>query len=246
MTLAPRYRWMLAAAGVAAIVVALLTLPLQGWILDAVTWIRDAGAAGIAVYAALYVVATLAFLPASLLTLGAGFAYGPVGGTLLVSPVSVLAATAAFLLGRSALRPWVARRARTAPRFAAIDAAIEGGGAKLVALLRLSPFIPFSLFNYALGLTRVRLGHFVLGSFVGMLPLTAAYVYLGSLVSQPAALGRPDVASDSPVSAVLYWVGLAATLLVAAIATRIARRALRRTLASDPATAPPAPPEVPW
>ena len=125
------------------------------WLLQLVDWIRGAGPLGVGVYALAYVAATLFLLPGSILTLCAGFAYGPLRGTLLVSPVSVLAATLAFLLGRGILRGWISRRIEAYPRFKAIDKAIGESGFKIVLLLRLSPVFPFNLLNYALGLTRV-------------------------------------------------------------------------------------------
>jgi uncharacterized membrane protein YdjX (TVP38/TMEM64 family) len=115
------------------------------------------------------------------------------------------------------------------PRFAAIDAAIEHQGLKVVLLLRLSPVFPFSVLNYALGLTGVRLRDYVLGSFLGMLPGTILYVYLGSLVTTAAALGGGGGPSTSGQRA-LYWAGLGATLIVTVLMTRLARRALRSAL----------------
>ncbi|MBI2944891.1 MAG: TVP38/TMEM64 family protein [Candidatus Wallbacteria bacterium] len=153
-----------------------------------VEWARQHGVEGAIVYEIVYVAATITMLPGSVLTLGAGFAYGPIGGSLLVSPASVLGATAAFLLGRSIARPWVESRLRRQPRFEAIDRAVERDGFRVVLLLRLSPVIPFNLLNYALGLTRVGFRDYVLGSFLGMLPGTVMYVYLGSVVTSASEL----------------------------------------------------------
>jgi uncharacterized membrane protein YdjX (TVP38/TMEM64 family) len=200
-----------------------------------VEWIRGAGPTGVAVFAAAYVVASVLLLPASILTLGAGFAYGPVAGTLLVSPVSVTAATVAFLLGRTVARGWIAERVSRDRRFAAVDAAIEREGLKIVLLLRLSPVLPFSFLNYALGLTRVRLHHYVLGSFVGMLPATFLYVYLGSHVTTAASLGAGE-ASTGTAQEAMYWGGLAAAVLVTVVITRLARRALKTALERADAT----------
>jgi uncharacterized membrane protein YdjX (TVP38/TMEM64 family) len=196
-----------------------------------IAWIRDAGAVGIGVFALTYVLATVLALPGAILTLGAGFAYGPILGTMLVSPVSVLAATVSFLLGRTAAREWIARRIGHDPRFAAVDAAIGREGFKIVLLLRLSPVFPFSVLNYALGITRVRLRDYILASFIGMLPATVMYVYLGSLVTTAASLGAeapPDHASRQ----ILYWAGLGATVLATVFITRLARKALRAELAA--------------
>ncbi|MBI2189874.1 MAG: TVP38/TMEM64 family protein [Acidobacteria bacterium] len=204
---------------------AVLALPAGAWAEQPVEWLHRAGAAGVALYAVAYVTVTLLVLPASLITAGAGLAYGPILGTMLVSPVSVTAATLAFLVGRTFARDWVARRMERDVRFAAIDAAIGRHGLQIVLLLRLSPIVPFSVLNYALGLTRVRLRDFVLGSFVGMLPGTFLYVYLGSLVTTVSALGGNRVSRGFAQNS-LYWAGLAATVVATIVITRIARRAL--------------------
>jgi len=214
----------------AALLAGLLLLPVNHWALLLVEWIRDAGAVGVVVYTLAYILATVLLLPGSILTLGAGFAYGPVWGTVLVSPVSVVAATLAFVLGRTVARNWVSRRMEKNPRFAAINKAIGESGFKIVFLLRLSPIFPFNVLNYALGLTRVRLRDYVIASFFGMLPGTFLYVYLGSLVTSASELLSGKRPSAGPWGQVLYWGGLAATLLVTVLITRIARRALNRAL----------------
>jgi uncharacterized membrane protein YdjX (TVP38/TMEM64 family) len=226
-------KWLKVGGAIALLGVAVeaaVALPLLVWAGQLVEGIRGAGVLGLFVYALAYMAAALLLLPGSLLTLGAGLAYGPLYGTLLVSPVSVAAASAAFLLGRTAARPWIQKRVEADPRFSVIDAAIGREGFKIVALLRLSPVLPFNLLNYALGLTRVGLRDFVLASFVGMLPGTILYVYLGSLVTNVSALSTSAEAGGTPRQ-VLYWAGLAATVLVSVYVTRIARRALNEELA---------------
>lgn len=222
----------------AALVAAFVVLPLGAWAIALVEWIRGAGAAGVVVLAAVYVGAALLLLPGSLLTLGAGFAYGPLWGALLVSPVSVIAATLAFALGRTFLGGWVAAQVAERPRFAAVDRAIDESGFKIVLLLRLSPVFPYSLTNYALGLTRIGLGKYALASFLGMLPGTVLYVYLGSLVTSASQLARGKTPDAGPWGQALYWGGLGCALVVTVIVTRIARRALRSSLAA-PAASPP-------
>ncbi len=225
-------RWIFAAVLVASIAAAVLTLPIDTWLVALVDWIRAAGPGGVAVYGAVYVAATLLLLPGSALTAGAGFAYGPLWGTLLASPVSVLAATLSFALGRTVARGWVARRIADWPRFAAVDHAIGEDGFRTVLLLRLSPLFPFNLLNYGLGLTRVRPRDYVLGSLLGMLPGTALYVYLGSLVTSAGELSSGRASDAGAAGPVLYWVGFGATLVVTVVITRSARRALDRALAT--------------
>jgi len=219
----------LAAVLVAALAAALL-LPLDRWLLALVEWVRGAGALGVAGFAAAYVLATVLLLPGWPLTFGAGLLWGVLPGTLLVSPVSVAAATAAFLLGRSLLRQAVARRVARDARFAAIDAAVGRQGFRIVLLLRLSPAFPFNLLNYALGLTGVRLRDYVLASFLGMLPATLLYVYLGSLATSAAELARGGRPPAGPWGTLLLVAGLLATLAVTLVITRLARRALREEL----------------
>ena len=232
--LRPLLRWILALVTAAGLVGAVLPLPVDDWLLGLVAWVREAGPAGVTVYAVVYVAATLLLLPGSALTAGAGFAYGPLWGTLLVSPVSVLAATLSFLLGRTVLRGWVARRTSEMPRFAAVDEAIGESGLKIVLLLRLSPLFPFNLLNDGLGLTRVRLRGYVLGSFLGMLPGTVLYVYLGSLVASASELLSGRSSEPGALGHGLYWIGLAATIAATVIITRIAGRALDRAIAPGP------------
>lgn len=215
---------------VGALAYAATRLPLDRRALDLVAWIDEQGALGIAAFALVYVAATVLMLPGSLLTLGAGFVWGPLAGTAIVSPVSVAAACAAFVLGRTVARPWVARRVAGSPRFRAVDDAVSDSGFRVVFLLRLSPVFPFNLLNYALGLTRVRLRDFALASFVGMLPGTFLYVYLGSAVTNVAELVGDETREGAPGQTILFYGGLVATVIVTVSITRLARRALVRSL----------------
>ena len=221
--------------GVAGLVALFTLLPVASWLVTVVEWIRGQGPAGTALFAAAYVAAAVLLLPGSVLTIGAGFAYGPLWGFVLISPVSVLAATTAFLLGRTIARDWITRRLGQDPRLAAIDAAVGQSGFKIVLLLRLSPLFPFNVLNYTLGLTRVRLRDFVLGSWIGMLPGTALYVYIGSLVTSASELASDTHPSAGVEGRVLLVVGLVATLAVVVLVTRIARKALKHALDHLPA-----------
>jgi pyruvate/2-oxoglutarate dehydrogenase complex dihydrolipoamide dehydrogenase (E3) component/uncharacterized membrane protein YdjX (TVP38/TMEM64 family) len=220
------------ALAVVALVVLFRVLPVDRWLLDFVAWIRGAGAAGMAVFVAAYVVATVLFLPGSILTLGAGFAYGVGFGTPLVWVAANLGATLAFLLGRTLARDAIARRVTGNPRFAAIDQAVGREGLKIVLLTRLSPVFPFNLLNYAYGLTRVSLRDYLIGSLVGMVPGTLMYVYLGSLVTSLTELTAGRTSGGTAQQA-LYFLGLAATIAVTVVVTRVARRALDQATRAD-------------
>jgi uncharacterized membrane protein YdjX (TVP38/TMEM64 family) len=188
-------------------------------------WVQGIGPWGAVLFAAAYVPAAVLLVPGSLLTLGAGFVFGVVKGTVIVSLGSTAGAAAAFIVGRSIARDWVARRLAGRPTMAAIARAVEIEGFKIVLLTRLSPVLPFNLLNYAFGLTAVPLRKYVLASWIGMLPGTIMYVYLGSAANSLAAL----LSGDQPRSAgqqVLFALGLAATVAATIIVTRTARRAL--------------------
>lgn len=186
---------------------------------------------GPVLFALLYVLATVLFLPGWILSVGAGAVFGVVKGSILVSISATLGATAAFLVGRYLARNWVAARIEGKPRFRAIDEAVAREGWKIVGLTRLSPIFPFNLLNYAFGLTRVSLRHYVLASWIGMMPGTVLYVYFGSLAGDLASLGAGR-AARTPAEWGLYAVGLVATVAVTVYVTRIARRALDQRLAT--------------
>lgn len=206
--------------------------PIDQKLLEVVAWAQSAGPEGVAAFAVLYIVATVLMLPGSVLTLAAGFVYGPWYGLLLVSPVSVAAASASFLLGRSVARQWVARQLAKRPRFSAIDRAVGAQGFRTVALLRLSPLIPFNLLNYALSFTSVRFSHYVAASFLGMLPGTLLYIYLGSLFTNAAQLTSGQRPESGIWGQVFFWGGLVATVVVTTLITRASRRQLEAALGS--------------
>jgi uncharacterized membrane protein YdjX (TVP38/TMEM64 family) len=204
--------------------------PVEAWLAGLQDRILGMGSAGMLLYGAFYVVAALLFAPGVPLTLGAGFLFGVGRGLVLVSAASTAAAAIAFLLARRLARPRVERLARRNARFAAIDRAIARGGWKVVALLRLSPLLPFGLSNYLYGLTPVRWAPYVLASWLAMLPQTALYVSLGAA---GASLEAGSV--RSPWQWGLIGAGVAATAAAAVVLARAARRELARDL--PPATA---------
>ena len=189
-------------------------------------WISGLGSTAPLVFIPLYVVACVLFIPGSILTLGAGFLFGVVRGSIYASVAATLGATSAFLIGRYFAREWVAARLANYPKFKAVDEAVGREGWKIVALTRLSPVFPFNLLNYAFGLTNVRVRDYVLASWVGMLPGTILYVYLGSLAGDLArvATGAPR---RSPAEWAFYAIGLLATIAVTVYVTRISNRALK-------------------
>jgi len=215
---------LLAVAALAGLV--LLGSTLGGRIPELSDWVARQGVWGGIAFVAAYAVATVAFVPGSVLTLAAGVIFGVVQGTAWVFLGAVIGSTAAFLIARYAARPLVEQRLRGTPRFDHLDRAVGASGRRIVLLLRLSPILPFNLLNYALGLTKVRLADYVLAS-VAMLPGTLLYVYSGSLIGDVAAVAGGAAVERNTGYWVVLVAGLIATLAVTLVITRIARRALR-------------------
>jgi uncharacterized membrane protein YdjX (TVP38/TMEM64 family) len=192
-------------------------------------WINSLGALGGIVFIGIYIIATLAFLPAAILTLGAGVIFGVIWGSLYVFIGATLGAVAAFLVGRYVARGWVKEKISSYKKFANIDQAVSKEGLKIVFLIRLSPLFPFNLLNYALGVTSVSLKDYFLASF-GMIPGTIMYVYLGHLAGDLALIGN----KSQPDNMILHWliqiIGLIATIAVTVYVTNIAKKALKEEI----------------
>jgi uncharacterized membrane protein YdjX (TVP38/TMEM64 family) len=190
------------------------------------TWVDSLGVWGPLVFILGYIVAVVAFVPGSLMTLAAGAIFGLGEGVLYVFVAATIGSCAAFLVSRYLARRSIEQKLAGNPKFAAIDRAVGREGRKIVFLLRLSPAFPFNLLNYGLGLTNVRFADYAIAS-LGMLPGTLLYVYYGKVAGDVAALAG-GVAPERGVEyyAVLV-LGLIATVVVTWLVTRTASRALK-------------------
>ncbi|HAA31457.1 MAG TPA: TVP38/TMEM64 family protein, partial [Cyanobacteria bacterium UBA8553] len=136
---------------------------LQELLRNALQWIENLGQKGAIAFILIYIVATIAFLPGSILTLGAGAIFGVVLGSIYVFIGATLGATAAFLIGRYLVRDWISKKIESNNNFKAIDEAVGQEGFKIVLMTRLSPVFPFNLLNYAFGVTGVSLRDYFFG-----------------------------------------------------------------------------------
>ena len=207
----------------------------QEFLRNALESIDNLGSTGAIAFILLYIVATVAFLPGSVLTLGAGVVFGVAFGSLYVFIGATIGATGAFLVGRYLARGFIAKKIEGNTKFAAIDEAVGREGLKIVLLTRLSPIFPFNLLNYAYGLTKVSLKDYVIGS-VGMLPGTMMYVYIGSLAGDIATIGTGDQPSNPAITWAIRIIGFIATVAVTLYVTRVAREALDKSVSSSPLT----------
>lgn len=212
-------RIVLAAVVVAALVLAVRLLPVGDWIASFETWVRGIGPLGYVLYAGAYVVCCVLIIPAFALTVGAGAIFGFAAGSAVVLTGATLGACAAFLLARTVLRDRVRAFTAQRPKLAAIDRAIEREGVKLMLLVRLSGFPPFTWVNYAFGLTGIRFGAYLATTFFGIIPGTLAFTWAGA-AGAAVATGR-----GNRIGLIVTAVG---AVLVSAYIARIAAKAIQR------------------
>ena len=189
------------------------------WLREFQVWVAGLGPAGYVVYTLGYGIVGV-FFPASILTIGAGVLFGVVGGTIVVAIGATIAATLAFLLARTILRKRIEAMAAKNPKFRAVDRAVAREGAKIVVLVRLAAVFPFLFVNYAFGLTGIGLVPYVIATFLGILPATVAFVYLGA--------AGAAVATQQTTRSAITVAGALIALGVSIYVGRIAARAIRR------------------
>ena len=227
-------KYLIIAVVLIAVVAAGYLLPVKQWITELVDLVRHAGALGVALFIAAYVLATVLFLPGFLFTAAAGLLFGLFWGTAVALFSATIGATAAFLISRYLMRDQVRAYAKKNRRFAAIDHAIGANGWKIVGLLRLSPVLPFNVSNYFYGITAIRLWPYIAASAIGMLPGTLLYAYLG-------AIGKATLdgkrAAGGKEQYIVIGIGLVATAIGAVFIGRIAQKALGKTAGVQSASA---------
>jgi uncharacterized membrane protein YdjX (TVP38/TMEM64 family) len=217
MGISPIVWFLLLAVLLVAVAIGWLALPARQWIEAFDAWIAALGMRGVLLFALVYVVAVVLLAPAELLSIAAGFLFGAWGFPIVVVAATIGAALA-FLVSRYTVRTRLRRFLRDKPRYAAIDRAVAEEGWKIVALLRLNPLVPFNLQNYFFGATDLGFLPYAVATFLGIMPGTAFYVYLGTL-------GR-EAGSGAGVT---RWIFLGLGLLLAALALfLIVRRASAR------------------
>jgi uncharacterized membrane protein YdjX (TVP38/TMEM64 family) len=212
---------------VVALVLVPRRIPLSAAIEALEDRVRGFGTWGPVIFGLVYVAAVVALVPSSALTIAAGAVFGPTVGTVTASLASTTGAALSFLISRYLARGLVTRRLADHPQFAAIDREVSRSGALIIALLRLSPAVPFGLQNYLYGLTGIGFGTYLLTSWAAMLPGTVMYAYLGYLGRAGLDAAGPTGQTRSPAEWALLAVGLVATVTVTIFVTRLARRALR-------------------
>ena len=226
--LAKKKVWLLLAViGIAIAIAAFSLLPLQDWLTHIKHWLVSLGPWAKPAFILIYIITTVVGLPAAVLFVAAGTLFGFLKGVVVVSIADILGTTLCYLLGRTVarkpLKKWIAKR----PQFTELDKAVGRKGWKIVFLTRLSPIVPSNILNYGFSLTKINFWHYFFFSWLGMLPVIALYVYLGSAGANLATGG------NTPGKMALQIFGLCATVGAVTYTTKLAKKTLSPAPASS-------------
>ena len=194
-------------------------LPWRDWVDPVRIWIAGHGAVGWAAYLALYAIVVALPLPAAVMSVVGGLAFGWWGLPLALLG-SLLGALAPFWATRRWLRGPVLRRL-DGPRVRAADRLVQEHAFLFVSLLRITPILPFTVQNYLLGLTSIRLAPYLLGTVAGLAPSVVALVWFGTI-------GGVEAAGADRAQIVVSGLGLAGFAALLLWMTRSAARRLRQ------------------
>jgi len=229
------------------IVDSMTNMYVRNGILDFLEWIENNTIAGVLCFVAVYFLATICFVPGSILTLGAGFVFsasldslgkGVALGTVAVFVGASLGAIASFLLGRYLFRDgFVGKLTKQYTAFKALDNALMDKGLQIMILLRLSPIVPFNVLNYIAGVTGVQFWHYVVAC-LAMLPGTILYVFLGASAGSLLEIGggsefEKEEESNKTVTIVGIVVGVVFGILAVGVISYYAKQELNKVLEAE-------------
>ncbi|MDH3693202.1 MAG: TVP38/TMEM64 family protein [Gammaproteobacteria bacterium] len=197
---------------VAGLLALLFHFGLQDRVVELLRWIDSIKPWGPVVFILLVMLVVIFLLPGVLFTLGAGFLFGVVKGSIYVIVATTLGAVIAFLTARHLFGENVSNYLRNHPRLSVINNVLAHEDWKIVLVTRLIPFFPFKLSNYFFGLTKFSLRGFALGTFIGIWPITIINVYIGSITADLAMLGTPGNTKSG-----LEWLVYGGGLLIAVV-----------------------------
>lgn len=215
--------------GISIVVFLGLVLPLDEWIVLAYQWSLDNPALSRLAFVGVFILWVVVALPGSILVTLAGFLYGLPGGMVLVLCGSMVGSTLAFLIGHHLARQAIEKRIGDSPKLRAIDHAINESGLSIVILTRLSMVLPYSLLNYAFGLTSVNLRDYFIGTTAGMVLPQLLFVFVGTTAKDITAVVRGDLQLENQAWLIAGF-GLIAISVTVFLITRKAKLALERAI----------------
>jgi uncharacterized membrane protein YdjX (TVP38/TMEM64 family) len=212
-------------AALASLGVSLLLGPrIAGAVMEGAARLRAMGSLGWVIFIGLeFLVTLVGIVPGALLGIAAGAIYGVATGFCASAAGIMAGAMAAFGLSRSMLRPWIGHVLARHRRLAMLDGMLAKDGWRIVALLRISPVMPFSITSYALGFSGITARDYVLGTLAS-LPSLLGYVVIGTLGRLSLSAGVRDGAD---IRFLLLGLGAVGTLVLTIHLSRLLGRALR-------------------
>jgi uncharacterized membrane protein YdjX (TVP38/TMEM64 family) len=158
------------------------TLELEGTLTSIQGWARELGAWAPAAFVGGYILATVLGVPGTPLTVAAALIFGPRDGLLVAIAASTGTAIVAFWLARTVAREPLERWLSKRPAYERLQRLLRRNEWTAIAILRVQPLFPFTLVNYALGLSRVPFWKYLLASEIGMIPMNAVWVFSATSV----------------------------------------------------------------
>ena len=219
-------------AALVALIAYLPNLPLGDWLTDLSDWALQNPAKGAIAYLVACAFAGVLMTPGWVPMTLAGFLFGLTKGFGLAAIGMTIGGATGFVVGRSLLREWIARRIEGNRRLMAIDKALDDKAFTVVVLTRLALVLPYNVLNYVYGVTRVRPVTYVVATGVGMLPAVLMYVYFGTLARD---IGQILAGGGAPPAGRWWIAGIALAAIIAAtvVIHRAANRALEAETADD-------------
>lgn len=215
-------------------IILLLYLFNQHWPVDQFThaafnWVKGLGAWAPVYFFLFYVVTSGIIMPSFVLKIFSGTLFGIWGGFVFISVAAAVSSLIKFLLARYYFRDDVAKKIKKSPKWKAVDEVVEEEGWKMLILLRNVPVLNSMFLNYICGITKMTMRDFVFASFIGRIPSTLLYAYLGYVIGYSATL-NPQAATNQTLDRIILVVGVLATAGVCYYSYLIAQKALKEKM----------------
>jgi uncharacterized membrane protein YdjX (TVP38/TMEM64 family) len=225
-----RATWMklfLAVAVLGMLVLAWRALPADEWARTVLEWVRDSGWIGAILFIVIYLGLSLVGFPRTPLNIAGGVVFPYWLGLVIVLASGSLTHFSTFTIARHFARDSVERRLSKVPNVDRIMTAVENDGFKLVMLIRMNPFVPGVIKGYGFGTTQISIFKYMLGSFLGCLPIAAAHVYFGWIGGEAmmSSEGLPEEWQRTMIIG-----GVVGSIVMVTALIFISRRALNRRL----------------
>ena len=229
MKFSPIWLALISVVTVAVVLATLHYFDLDDRLIELMQWMDTLGWQASVWFILVIAIAIVFLFPGVIFTMGAGFVFGVIKGTIYVVLGTTLGAAIAFLIARylfgKRTSTWVMSKIKPDN----LGEIVRDEGWRMIMLTRMVPLFPFKLTNYFFGLTPLKFRDFVIGTFIGVIPITVNNVYVGSIAADLASIGS-DRVERTPMEWTLYGLGFAFAVFAIIGLTRMARRALKKKI----------------